>query len=211
MKTAYLGEGRKRRAPVVGILLAAIAMMAMPLVAVAQPADVPTLPMDDAPVAAPEAPVATPEAAAPGGEAAAADADESHAEDMASHFSVWAVWEKGDFVAKGTLIIMILMFAGTIYIAATKAVDQTILSNQMKKIPAFWDANTLDEGLDILGKTAAREDATEKHVVTPGPILPAREILASTLLDQGRAVDALREFEAVLVKEPNRLRATRPK
>jgi hypothetical protein len=64
------------------------------------------------------------------------------------------------------------------------------------------------EGLDILGKTAAREDATEKHVVTPGPILPAREILASTLLDQGRAVDALREFEAVLVKEPNRLRAT---
>lgn len=64
------------------------------------------------------------------------------------------------------------------------------------------------EGLDILGKAAAREDATEKHVVTPGPILPAREILASTLLDQGRTADALREFEAVLRKEPNRLRAT---
>jgi biopolymer transport protein ExbB len=161
MKTAYLGEGRKRRAPVVGILLAALAMMAMPLVAVAQPADVPTLPMDDAPVAAPEAPVATPEAAAPGGEAAAADADASHAEDMASHFSVWAVWDKGDFVAKGTLIIMILMFAGTIYIAATKAVDQTILGNQMKKIPAFWDANTLDEGLDILGRNSAFRNIAE--------------------------------------------------
>jgi biopolymer transport protein ExbB len=161
MKTAYLGEGRKRRAPVVGILLAALAMMAMPLVAVAQPADVPTLPMDDAPVAAPEAPVAAPEAAAPGGEAAAADADASHAEDMASHFSVWAVWDKGDFVAKGTLIIMILMFAGTIYIAATKAVDQTILGNQMKKIPAFWDANTLDEGLDILGRNSAFRNIAE--------------------------------------------------
>jgi biopolymer transport protein ExbB len=161
MKTAYLGEGRKRRAPVVGILLAAIAMMAMPLVAVAQPADVPTLPMDEAPVAAPEAPVAAPEAAAPGGEAAAADADASHAEDMASHFSVWAVWDKGDFVAKGTLIIMILMFAGTIYIAATKAVDQTILGNQMKKIPAFWDANTLDEGLDILGRNSAFRNIAE--------------------------------------------------
>ena len=161
MKTAYLGEGRKRRAPVVGILLAAIAMMAMPLVAVAQPADVPTLPMDDAPVAAPEAPVATPEAAAPEGAAAAAEGDAEAAEDMASHFSVWAVWDKGDFVAKGTLIIMILMFAGTIYIAATKAVDQTILSNQMKKIPAFWDANTLDEGLDILGRNSAFRNIAE--------------------------------------------------
>lgn len=66
----------------------------------------------------------------------------------------------------------------------------------------------LAEGLDVLGKAAAREDATEKHVVTPGPILPARELLASTLLEAGRAIDALREFEAVLVKEPNRLRAT---
>jgi len=65
-----------------------------------------------------------------------------------------------------------------------------------------------DEGLDILGKAAAREDATEKHVVSPGPLLPAREILASTLLAQGRAPEALREFETVLRKEPNRLRAT---
>ena len=64
------------------------------------------------------------------------------------------------------------------------------------------------EGLDILAKAAAREDATEKHVVTPGPILPAREILATMLLSQGRSADALREFESVLRKEPNRLRAT---
>lgn len=64
------------------------------------------------------------------------------------------------------------------------------------------------EGLEILAKAAAREDATEKHVVTPGPILPAREILATLLLGQGRAAEALREFESVLRKEPNRLRAS---
>lgn len=157
MKTAYLGEGRKRQASLVGILLAAIAMLAMPLVAVAQPADVPTLPMDDAPVAAPETPVATSEAAAP--EAAAAA--EGEGDEMASHFTIGAVWEKGDFVAKGTLIVMIFMFAGTIYIAATKAVDQLILHNQMKKIPAFWDANTLDEGLDILGRNSAFRNIAE--------------------------------------------------
>jgi len=41
----------------------------------------------------------------------------------------------------------------------------------------------------------------------PGPLLPAREILALALLQKGDAADALREFEAVLRKEPGRLRA----
>jgi hypothetical protein len=64
------------------------------------------------------------------------------------------------------------------------------------------------EGVDALRKAADREDATEKSVVTPGSIVPAREVLARVLLDAGRHADALREFEAVMKKEPNRLRAT---
>jgi hypothetical protein len=64
-----------------------------------------------------------------------------------------------------------------------------------------------DECLAILRAAADREDATEKHVVTPGPILPARELLATTLLKAGRSAEALREFEAVLAKEPNRYRS----
>jgi Tfp pilus assembly protein PilF len=64
-----------------------------------------------------------------------------------------------------------------------------------------------DEGIEILRQAAAREDATEKHAVTPGLILPAREVLAYAILDWGKPADALREFEAVLVKEPNRYRA----
>ena len=65
-----------------------------------------------------------------------------------------------------------------------------------------------DEGIEILRQAAVREDATEKHVVTPGPLLPAREVLANALLDAGKPADALREYETVLTKEPNRLRAT---
>lgn len=64
------------------------------------------------------------------------------------------------------------------------------------------------EGLEILQAAAKREDATEKHVVTPGPLLPAREILADVLLDTGKAGAAQVEYEAVLAKEPNRYRAT---
>ena len=64
-----------------------------------------------------------------------------------------------------------------------------------------------DAGLSGLRGAAAREDASEKHVVTPGPLLPARELYAGTLLETGDATGALREFEAVLAKEPKRLRA----
>ncbi len=63
------------------------------------------------------------------------------------------------------------------------------------------------QALATLRAAAKREDASEKHVVTPGPIVPAREVLAYVLLDKGEAKSALREFEAVLGKEPNRLRA----
>ncbi|HUG63163.1 MAG TPA: hypothetical protein VMP03_15040 [Methylomirabilota bacterium] len=61
--------------------------------------------------------------------------------------------------------------------------------------------------IEALREAAAREDATEKHVVTPGPILPAREILADILLERDRPEEALTEYEAVLLKEPNRYRA----
>ena len=65
----------------------------------------------------------------------------------------------------------------------------------------------LDECVVILKAAADREDATEKHAVTPGPILPAREVLAVVLLKEAKTADALAGFESVLGKEPNRYRA----
>jgi hypothetical protein len=64
-----------------------------------------------------------------------------------------------------------------------------------------------DACIESLANAAAREDATEKHVVTPGPIIPAREMLADILAASGKTTEALREYEAVLAKEPNRYRA----
>jgi len=63
------------------------------------------------------------------------------------------------------------------------------------------------DGVVALRAAAAREDATEKHVVSPGPLVPARELLAEILHAQGRHGEALAEFQAVLAKEPNRYRA----
>jgi hypothetical protein len=64
-----------------------------------------------------------------------------------------------------------------------------------------------DEALALLRKAVEIEAGTEKHVITPGPLAPAREQLAEMLLAADRPADALKEFEAVQQAEPNRLRA----
>jgi tetratricopeptide (TPR) repeat protein len=49
------------------------------------------------------------------------------------------------------------------------------------------------------------DDATEKHPVTPGAILPAREQLGELLVELGRSREALAEYEASLQRAPRRL------
>jgi len=62
------------------------------------------------------------------------------------------------------------------------------------------------EALAALRAAADHEDRTEKHVVTPGPILPARELLGDLLLELNRPAEALAQYEAAMAKEPNRFR-----
>lgn len=61
-----------------------------------------------------------------------------------------------------------------------------------------------DEAVKLMVAAADLEDSTEKQPVTPGPVLPARELLADLLLDLGRPAEALREFETSLRNAPNR-------
>jgi tetratricopeptide (TPR) repeat protein len=51
------------------------------------------------------------------------------------------------------------------------------------------------------------EDSMDKHAVTPGAVLPAREMLAQLLLLKKQPDHALSEFEAVLKVAPNRFNA----
>ena len=61
-----------------------------------------------------------------------------------------------------------------------------------------------DEALQLLGRAAALEDTTDKHPVTPGAILPAREQLGDLLFELNQPAQALKEFEAVLQSAPRR-------
>jgi tetratricopeptide (TPR) repeat protein len=63
-----------------------------------------------------------------------------------------------------------------------------------------------EEALALMGEAVALEDATEKHPVTPGPFAPAHELLGELLLELDQPAEALAEFEASHLVEPNRFR-----
>ena len=52
------------------------------------------------------------------------------------------------------------------------------------------------------------EDQTDKHPVTPGPVLPARELLGELFMELNQPALAFPEFEAVLRSSPKRFNAT---
>ena len=62
-----------------------------------------------------------------------------------------------------------------------------------------------DEALRLMRESADLEASTEKHPVTPGALLPSRELLGDLLLDLGKPDDALKEYEASLAVAPKRL------
>lgn len=62
-----------------------------------------------------------------------------------------------------------------------------------------------EEAARRMRAAADLDDSSEKHPVTPGAILPAREQLGELLLELGRPAEALAEFEQSLTRSPRRL------
>jgi hypothetical protein len=72
---------------------------------------------------------------------------------------------------------------------------------------AAWSAlatGAKEEALQQMESAAEMEDGTEKSVVTPGPLSPARELLGEMFLEMNDPTKALDQFEATLKKEPRR-------
>jgi tetratricopeptide (TPR) repeat protein len=61
-----------------------------------------------------------------------------------------------------------------------------------------------DEALRMMRAAADLDDATEKHPVTPGALIPARELLGEMLLELKQPAAAFKEFEIALRYAPNR-------
>ncbi len=61
-----------------------------------------------------------------------------------------------------------------------------------------------DEAVKMARAAAQLEERTGKHPVTPGPPLPARELLGDMLLEMDQPAGALEAYEASLREAPNR-------
>ena len=65
----------------------------------------------------------------------------------------------------------------------------------------------VEQALKLALKAAEDEDAVDKHPVTPGEVIPARELYADMLLEVMKYPEALKQYQAVLESSPNRLNA----
>jgi tetratricopeptide (TPR) repeat protein len=80
---------------------------------------------------------------------------------------------------------------------------------QQKTVDAWitFAEKKTDEALQKMRAAADLEDSTDKHAVTPGAIIPARELYADMLMELKRPADALPQYEKSLAVAPNRFHA----
>jgi hypothetical protein len=77
----------------------------------------------------------------------------------------------------------------------------------LQKAAEAWTAHAegrSEDAVKSMRAAADLEDATDKHPVTPGSLIPARELLGELLLELNRPSEALAEFEASLKLAVNR-------
>ena len=148
--------------------LAAVLLLAAPAAVVA-PAALAQAPAPSAPAATPPAPAAdvTPAAPAPSPMAKAAPA----AELVDNPYGLEALWKGGDWVAKTTLMILVIMSMGSWYIIITKVYEQSRMSRQAKLAEKkFWSAPSVRQGAESLKSGSPFRfiaesglEATQKH------------------------------------------------
>jgi hypothetical protein len=85
--------------------------------------------------------------------------------------------------------------------------EQVDIQQKVASAWVLYAEGKYDDALSAMSAAADAEDRTEKHPVTPGVPMPARELYGVMLLDRGKPTEALVAFEATLKKEPNRLHA----
>ncbi len=71
-------------------------------------------------------------------------------------YGIDALWKQGDIVARGTLIILVIMSLGSWYIGVVKLLEQQRLIRDAKEVrEKFWKAPSASDGAKLLGEDSA--------------------------------------------------------
>ena len=176
----------RRHAAVLAVILT-VAGLAAPAPSFAQ-ADAPKAAAADAPApaAAPAAPVAMPAAPTP----------TVTKETVENPYGLEALWRQGDWVSKGTLIILVIMSMGSWYIIFVKLWEQAKLIREGREMrDSFWKAPSLREGAKRLKEGSAFRyiaeqgiDANEHH---EGALTENIDLNSWVTMSVQRAVDGV--------------------
>ena len=134
------------------ILRAPLAAALLALAAFTATAPAPALAQASAPTAQAAAPAQAPVAAVA-------------KEEVANPYGLDALWSQGDFVARGTLIIMIIMSMGSWYVIFTKLFEQRKLLKSADKVTdGFWKAGSMKLAASQLEENSAFRYIAESGV-----------------------------------------------
>jgi len=81
-------------------------------------------------------------------------------------YGIEALWRQGDFVARGTLIILMIMSVGSWYIGIIKVLEQRrMLKDANEADEKFWHTHTVQEGIATLKEDSAFRFVAEKSLL----------------------------------------------
>jgi biopolymer transport protein ExbB len=120
-------------------------------------------------------------------------------EEVVNPYGLDALWRQGDFVSKGTLIILVIMSIGSWYIGVLKLFEQAKLMRQAKESDGkFWKANSVKDGIVSLNEDSAFRFVAEKgvyaaeHHSTPdGSVIERVDLNAWVGMSIQRAIDTV--------------------
>jgi biopolymer transport protein ExbB len=111
-------------------------------------------------------------------------------------YGIEALWKQGDFIARSTLVILIIMSVGTWYIAIVKLIEQSRLFKDWREAEEkFWAAKGVSAGA-----AALREDSAFRFIAEEGAIavkdhsaMPKQQIDVNTWLTMSmdRSIDVV--------------------
>ena len=86
-------------------------------------------------------------------------------EEVMNPYGLEALWRQGDFISKGTLIILVIMSMGSWYIMFVKVYEQAKLFKQARIVQkTFWSSGSINEGL------ASLKEGTPFHYIAESGI-----------------------------------------